>query len=74
MSPKAQGLVSNTHHGKKHMLKNCAHDRMSVGKAAKRSNSGATAKKTTFSLHPTKMECCIDKDPNEGLLFEPNTG
>ena len=48
MSPKAQGLVSNTHHGKKHMLKNCTHDRMSGGKAAQRSNSGATAKKTTF--------------------------
>ena len=48
MSPKAQGLVSNTHHGKKHMLKTCTHDRMIGGKAAKRSNSGATAKKTTF--------------------------
>jgi len=48
MSPKAQGLVSNTHHGKKYMLKSCTHDRMSGGKAAKRSNSGATAKKTTF--------------------------
>jgi len=48
MSPKAQGLVNNTHHGKKYMLKNCTHDRMSGGKAAKRSNSGATAKKTTF--------------------------
>jgi len=35
MSPKAHGLVSNTHHGKKHMLKNCTHDRMSGGKAAK---------------------------------------
>jgi len=55
MSPKAQGLVSNTHHGKKHMLKNCAHDRMSGGKAAKRSNSGATAKKTTFSDETTKL-------------------
>jgi len=49
MSPKAQGLVSNTHHGKKRMMKNCTHDRMSGGKAAKRSTSGATAKKTTFS-------------------------
>ena len=49
MSSKAQGLVSNTHHGKKHMLKNCTHDRMSGEKAAKRSNSGTTAKKTTFS-------------------------
>ena len=49
MSPKAQGLVSNTHHGKEHMLKNCTHDRMSGGKAAKRSNSGATAKKMPFS-------------------------
>jgi len=43
-----KGLVSNTHHGKKHLLKTCTHDRMIGGKAAKRSNSGATAKKTTF--------------------------
>jgi len=49
MSPKAQGLVSNTHHGKNNMLKNCTHDRMSGGKAAKRANPGVTAKKTTFS-------------------------
>jgi len=49
MSPKAQGLVSNTYHGKKCMLKNCSHDRMSGGKAAKRSTSGATAQKTTYS-------------------------
>jgi len=45
ISPKAQGLLSNTHHGKKRMLENCTHDRMS----GRRSNSGATAKKTTFS-------------------------
>jgi len=86
------------------------HDRMSGGKAAKRSTSGTTAKKTTFSdetnqaavsltpeeddfsrwvstlapqyhttvVTPTKMECwaiiLIDKGPNKGLLFEPNTG
>ena len=31
------------------MLKNCTHDRMSGGKAAKWSNSGDTAKNTTFS-------------------------
>jgi len=49
MSPKSQGLASNTHHGKKRILKNCTHDRMSGGKAAKRSTSGSTAKKTTFS-------------------------
>jgi len=49
MSPKAQGLVSNTHHGKKHMSQNCTHDRMGRGKAVKQLNSGATAKKTTFS-------------------------
>jgi len=55
MSPKAQGLVSETHHGKKHMLKNCTHDRMSGGKAAKRSNSGSTAKKTTFLDETTKL-------------------
>jgi len=36
------------HHGKKHMLKTCTHDRMIGEKPAKRSNSGATAKKTTF--------------------------
>ena len=110
MSPKAQGLLSNTHHCKKHMLKTCTHDRMIGGKAAKRSNSGATAKKTTFLVEtnhaavsltpkeddsswwvstlgpkchttvvtPTKMECSamiiINKGPNKGLLFEPNTG
>jgi len=32
MSPKAQGLVSNTHHGKKIMLKNSTHDRDERGK------------------------------------------
>jgi len=32
MSPKAQGLVSNTHHGKKRMLKHCTHDSMNAGK------------------------------------------
>jgi len=47
-SPPAQGPVSNTHHGKKHMLRTCTHDSMIGGKAAKRSNFGATAKKTTF--------------------------
>jgi len=47
MSPKAQGLVTNTHHDYKHRLKSCTHDRMSGGKAAKRSNSGVTVKKTT---------------------------
>jgi len=50
MSPKAQGLMSNTHHGKKHMLQNCTHDRMSGGKAVKRSHSGATAKKRRFRM------------------------
>ena len=35
MPPRAQGLVSNTHQGKKHMLKTCTHDRMIGGKAAK---------------------------------------
>ena len=110
MSPRAQGLVSNTHHGKKHMLMTCTHDCMIGGKAAKRSKFGVTAKKTTFWMRqimqlylsplrktievggfpplrpkchttvvtPTKMECSvmiiIDKGPNKGLLFEPNTG
>ena len=137
MSPKAQGLVSNTHHSKTCMEKHCAHDRMSggkttkrhnsgsvgkkttssdeinhsvvsllpteedssrmsSGKGAKRTNSGSAVKKTTFSdernhdaisLLPQKedssrwvstLECCamivIDKDPNKGLLFDPNTG
>jgi len=49
MSPKAQGLVTNTHHGKKHMLTHCTHDRMSGGKAAKQSNCVDTVKKTPFS-------------------------
>jgi len=40
--------------------------------------SGAyTAGFWNSSLHPTKMECCvmlvIDKGPNKGLLFDPNT-
>jgi len=48
MSPRTQGLVNNTHHGKKRMLMTCTHDRMIGGKAAKRSNSGDTAKKKTF--------------------------
>jgi len=32
MSPKAQELASNTHHSQTCMLRNCTHDRMSVGK------------------------------------------
>jgi len=47
MSPKAQGLVSNTHHSQTCMLKNCTHDRMSSGKGAKRTTSGSAGKKTT---------------------------
>ena len=46
---KAQELVSNTHHSKTCILQNCTHDRMSGAKAAKRSTSGATAMKTTYS-------------------------
>jgi len=47
MSPKAQGLVSNTHHSKTCMEKHCAHDRMSGGKTTKRHNSGSVGTKTT---------------------------
>ena len=43
-----KGLVSNTHHGKKHLLKTCTHDRMIGRKVAKPLNPGDTAKKTTF--------------------------
>ena len=32
MSPRAQGVVTNTHHGKKHILKTFTHDRMIGGK------------------------------------------
>ena len=60
---KAQGLVSNTHHDKKHMLTHCTHDRMSGGKAAKRSNSGATAKKMT-SLDETN-HAAVSLTPTE---------
>ena len=49
MSPKAQGLVSNTHHGKKRMWKHCTHDSMNAGKGAKRTTSGSAGKKTTYS-------------------------
>ena len=49
MSPKAQGLVSNTHHSKSRMEKHCAHDRMSGGKTTKRHNSGSVGKKTISS-------------------------
>jgi len=48
MSPKAQGLVSNTHHSKTCMVKHRTHDRMS-GKTTKRQNSGSVGKKTTSS-------------------------
>jgi len=47
MSPKAQGLVSNTHHSKTCMEKHCTHDRMSGGKTTKRHKSGSVGKKTT---------------------------
>jgi len=49
MSPKAQGLVSNTHHSKTCMVKHCTHDRMSGGKTTKPQNSGCAVKKTTSS-------------------------
>jgi len=49
MSPKAQGLVSNTHHSKTCMVKHHTHDRMSGGKTTKRHNSGSVGKKTTSS-------------------------
>ena len=45
---KAQGLVNNTQCNKTCML-NCNYDRMSAGKGAKRSTSGAAGKKTTSS-------------------------
>ena len=69
MSPKAQGLVSNTHHGEKHMLKNCTHDRMSGGKAAKRSNSGATAKKTTFSYETNHAAVSLTPREDDSSRF-----
>jgi len=47
--PKAQGLVNNTHCNKTCML-NCNYHRMSAGKGAKRSTSGAAGKKTTSSM------------------------
>ena len=46
--PKAQGLVNKTHCNKTCML-NCNYDRMSAGKGAKGSTSGAAGKKTTSS-------------------------
>jgi len=49
MSPKAQGLVTNTHHSKTCMEKHCAHDRMSGGQTTKRHNSGSVGKKTASS-------------------------
>ena len=49
MSPKTQGFVNNTHHGKKCMLKYCTHDSMNSGKGATRTNSGSAGKKTTYS-------------------------
>jgi len=48
MSPKAQGLVSNTHHEKKMHVEALTHDSMNAGKGAKRT-SGSTGKKTTYS-------------------------
>jgi len=60
---KAQGLVSNTHHDKKHMLKNYTLDRMSGGKAAKRSNSDATTKKM-MSLDETN-HAAVSLTPTE---------
>jgi len=110
MSPRAQGLVSNTHHGTKHMLRTCTHDMMNgerrrsdrtlVPRSRKRwflmrqitqmylSPLRKTIKVGGFPpLRPkchttvvtsTKMECSamiiIDKGPNKGLSFEPNTG
>jgi len=50
MSPRAQRLVSNTHHGYKHMLRTCTHDMMTEGKAAKRTNSGARPRKRRFCM------------------------
>jgi len=41
------------------MLKNCTHDRMSGGKGTKRTNSGAAAKKTTFSDETNHAAVCL---------------
>jgi len=49
MSPKDQGLVSNTHHSKTCMVKHRTHFRMSGGKTTKRQNSGSVGKKKTSS-------------------------
>ena len=47
MAHKAQGLVGTIHHDAKHMLTSYTLDRMSGGKATKRSTSGATPKRMT---------------------------
>jgi len=59
MSPKAYGLVSNTHHSKTCMLKNCTNDRMSCGKRTKWTNSDAEAKKTTFPDEINHVAVCL---------------
>jgi len=50
--PKAQGLVNNTHCDKTCML-NWNYHKMSAGKGAKRSTSGAAGKKMTSSEETT---------------------
>jgi len=59
MSPKAHGLVSNTHYSKTCKLKNCTNDRISGGNGTKRTNSDATAKKTTFPDEMNHAAVCL---------------
>ena len=53
MSPKAHGLVSNTHHSKTCMVKHLTHDRISGGKMTKRHDSGSVGKKKMTSSDET---------------------
>ena len=50
MSPRAQRLVSTTHHGCKPMLRTCTHDMMIEEKAANPINSGARPRKRRFFM------------------------
>ena len=49
MSPKARGLVSNTHNEKKMYVEVLKYGSMNARKGAKRTTSGSAGKNTTYS-------------------------
>ena len=60
MSPKVQGLASNTHHSQTCMLKNCTHERMSL----ERGKTGSCQSEYEHQ-HDVKIVILMQKDGRE---------